>query len=288
MSCPTPKIVRCCIGAPRTSCFFFLQPWVRYMFPASYVSSLALDMRRMCESHSWQSHDKMPWQSDESQNCRMAPCNVPIVFSEIPGGPAFFCLTCLTDEFPWHPIWILVEAWKLRSVKERWFVYDLCLSYLKKMIKKPGSYRFPWLKMFLPQNQRGCLLVIVCCCWGTNNDIHVWPSTFSTCFEVANALDLCWSLRLAYSLYGCFRKIGGFSPQIIHWKIGISIINHPFWGFSPYFRKHPYTYLFGGKGQQGHFISWKTPKIFDGFMRFEPHFFRLQVYHCYRHDIKCL
>ena len=66
--------------------------------------------------------------------------------------------------------------------------------------------------MFLPQNQRGCLLVIVCCCWGTNNDIHVWPSTFSTCFEVANALDLCWSLRLAYSLIWVFPKNRGVFP----------------------------------------------------------------------------
>ena len=80
--------------------FGLKQPWVCYMFPASYVSSLALDMRRMCESHSWQSHDKMPWQSDESQNCRMAPCNVPIVFSEIPGGPAFFLPDAFNRRIP--------------------------------------------------------------------------------------------------------------------------------------------------------------------------------------------
>ena len=31
----------------------------------------------------------------------------------------------------------------------------------------------------------------------------------------------------------------GFSPQIIHFN-GVSIINHPFWGFSSIFWKHPY------------------------------------------------
>ena len=30
--------------------------------------------------------------------------------------------------------------------------------------------------------------------------------------------------------YGGFQKIGGGSPQIIHFLIGFSIINHPFWG----------------------------------------------------------
>ena len=33
----------------------------------------------------------------------------------------------------------------------------------------------------------------------------------------------------------------GFPPQIIHKKIGFSIINHPFWGPTPIFGKHPYV-----------------------------------------------
>ena len=37
---------------------------------------------------------------------------------------------------------------------------------------------------------------------------------------------------------GCFQKYGK-TPQIIPCLIGFSIINHPFWGFSPYFWKHP-------------------------------------------------
>ena len=36
-----------------------------------------------------------------------------------------------------------------------------------------------------------------------------------------------------------FPKNMGVSPQIIHGSIGVSIINHPFWG-TPNFWKHPY------------------------------------------------
>ena len=36
-------------------------------------------------------------------------------------------------------------------------------------------------------------------------------------------------------------KNRGFSPQIINFNRVFHEINHPFWGFSPYFWKHPYT-----------------------------------------------
>ena len=38
-------------------------------------------------------------------------------------------------------------------------------------------------------------------------------------------------------------NIGVFAPQIMNANrgLGISIINHPFWGVSPYFWKHPYA-----------------------------------------------
>ena len=32
----------------------------------------------------------------------------------------------------------------------------------------------------------------------------------------------------------------GFSPQIIHFNRVFHYFHHPFWGFSPYFWKHPY------------------------------------------------
>ena len=32
---------------------------------------------------------------------------------------------------------------------------------------------------------------------------------------------------------------GGFSPQIIHFNRVFHYFHHPFWGFSPYFWKHP-------------------------------------------------
>ena len=38
-------------------------------------------------------------------------------------------------------------------------------------------------------------------------------------------------------IYGCFQKYGTPKSSIL---IGFSIINHPFWGFSHYFWKHPY------------------------------------------------
>ena len=41
------------------------------------------------------------------------------------------------------------------------------------------------------------------------------------------------------SLYGCQPKNTGTPKSSI--LIGFSIISHPFWGFPPYFWKHPYN-----------------------------------------------
>ena len=35
----------------------------------------------------------------------------------------------------------------------------------------------------------------------------------------------------------------GFFPPKSSMLIGFSIINHPFWGVSPYFWKHPYNWV---------------------------------------------
>ena len=37
--------------------------------------------------------------------------------------------------------------------------------------------------------------------------------------------------------YGCFRK--SWYPDIIHFNRVFNYFHHPFWGFSPYFWKHP-------------------------------------------------
>ena len=40
--------------------------------------------------------------------------------------------------------------------------------------------------------------------------------------------------------FGCFQKYGK-TPQIIHLNRVFHYFHHPFWGFSPYFWKHPYS-----------------------------------------------
>ena len=51
---------------------------------------------------------------------------------------------------------------------------------------------------------------------------------------------MCWFLCGALIDMDSFPKIGGFSPQIIHEKIrDFHYFHHPFWGFYPYFWKHP-------------------------------------------------
>ena len=47
--------------------------------------------------------------------------------------------------------------------------------------------------------------------------------------RVGLAGDLCW-WRFCYGIHQGVSKNRGFSPQIIHFLIGFSIINHPFWG----------------------------------------------------------
>ncbi len=46
--------------------------------------------------------------------------------------------------------------------------------------------------------------------------------------------------------YGCWTKNNGILPPKSSILIGFSIINHPFWGISPYFWKHPYWPKKGG------------------------------------------
>ena len=46
-----------------------------------------------------------------------------------------------------------------------------------------------------------------------------------------------WYLWWAFITGGCFPKNMG-NPQIIHFNRVFHEINHPFWGFSPYFWKH--------------------------------------------------
>ncbi len=43
-------------------------------------------------------------------------------------------------------------------------------------------------------------------------------------------------------LYGCFQKYGK-TLQIIHFNRVFHYFHHPFWGFPPYFWKHPYVWL---------------------------------------------
>ena len=47
-------------------------------------------------------------------------------------------------------------------------------------------------------------------------------------------------------LYMGVSENSGFSPQIIHFNRVFHYFHPPFWGFSPYFRKHPYhTCIYG-------------------------------------------
>ena len=51
---------------------------------------------------------------------------------------------------------------------------------------------------------------------------------------------LQWSLsENVQKAHGCFRKIRG-TPKSSNINRVSTIINHPFWGVSPYFWKHPY------------------------------------------------
>ena len=52
-------------------------------------------------------------------------------------------------------------------------------------------------------------------------------------------LKVCSRIFVGDPRCGCFRKIGGKYLPNHPFLIGVSIINHPFWGFSPYFWKHP-------------------------------------------------
>ena len=47
---------------------------------------------------------------------------------------------------------------------------------------------------------------------------------------------------------GVFKNWGTPKSSIL---VGFSIINHPFWGFFPYFWKHPYIYIYTYPKQPG-------------------------------------
>ncbi len=64
------------------------------------------------------------------------------------------------------------------------------------------------------------------------------------CFDNYQAMYRSISRSFIYFIW-VFPKIGGFPPQIIHWIIGFSTINHPFWGVLPLFLvQHPYETSF--------------------------------------------
>ena len=57
---------------------------------------------------------------------------------------------------------------------------------------------------------------------------------------------------------GVSRNRGFFTPQIIHLFIGFSLINHPFWWFSPYFWFN--THLWKKHQQSPRLNPWHNPK----------------------------
>ena len=65
-------------------------------------------------------------------------------------------------------------------------------------------------------------------------------------------LSLAHTKSVRPSIYGCCPpKIGVDIPPKSAILMGFSIINHPFWGFSAYFWKHPYAFMFPGLGELG-------------------------------------
>ena len=52
---------------------------------------------------------------------------------------------------------------------------------------------------------------------------------FSTASFLMVRPGVCWANRFSGRTW-VFPKIGVFTPQIIHFLIGFSILNHPFWG----------------------------------------------------------
>ena len=67
----------------------------------------------------------------------------------------------------------------------------------------------------------------------------LWPLGSHTCskFGSQNSQQLLWRIILAFTNEG-FQKMGLQYPQIIHFRLGFSIIKHPAIGASP-FMNHP-------------------------------------------------
>ena len=69
----------------------------------------------------------------------------------------------------------------------------------------------------------------------------------------------CSKTDLTAGTFWMFPKIGGFPPKSSI-LIGFSIINRPFWGFSPYFWKHPFlgAMLGEAKGLEERITFWHS------------------------------
>ena len=73
----------------------------------------------------------------------------------------------------------------------------------------------------------------------SRNQLETWNERW-TGWQVESFL---WHFEVSVFHLGVEPKIRGKTPQIIHWKIGFgTLINHPFWGFSHYFWKHPFLH----------------------------------------------
>ena len=61
--------------------------------------------------------------------------------------------------------------------------------------------------------------------------------------SLGDGSSLWWWIEAMYIYIGV-SKNRGVSPQIILFNRVFHYFHHPFWGFSPYFRKHPYVLSF--------------------------------------------
>ena len=136
----------------------------------------------------------------------------------------------IAERMPYHCFgWMGLATEKPRISKLSWWL-EICESFQNNS-PFSGSCMSSYIHYFPGPTQcrsfgHGAMFLLSSKSWTCSHMISA--------FCVSNVAIFCWK---KYKWYVDVSKNRGTpKPSIL---IGFSIINHPFWGFSPYFWKHP-------------------------------------------------
>ena len=127
-----------------------------------------------------------------------------------------------------------------------------------------------WPSYFKKKRLRGCSHLETNMSW--NMDHEISPHKISKISKTQKFVHCHMHSLMVFlfCLIWMFPKIVGETPQIIHFNSVFHYFHHPFWGFSPYFWKHPYMHPGKKSTVQIPASEWWPPRLDRGKGQWDP------------------